>query len=389
MIKYLGSKRVLIPTILEAIREVCPRPGTIIDLFSGTSRVGHALKAAGHRVLANDCNAYAHTLATCYVEADAEDVLACASSVIAELNGLAGRPGWFTQTYAEQSRYLHPDNAARVEAMRERIDAMGLEGDLRAVVLTSLLEAADRVDSTVAVQMAYLKAWAPRALKPLELRVPRVLPRAPAGKGRATCLEAIDAADALEGDVAYLDPPYNQHSYLGNYHVWETLVRWDRPEVYGTACKRVDVRTRRSAFNTRKTYDAAFAALVSRVRAPMLVVSFNDEGFLSRERAEEILASRGTVRVLERGHPRYVGAKIGIYNPQGERVGSPGPSRNRERLFVVTGEPSAPMKTGRAPVEHDPSPNDPPRIPPGARANDVGLCSTDVRPRIPLAESAH
>jgi len=388
MIKYLGSKRVLMPSILEAIREVCPRPGTIIDLFSGTSRVGHALKATGHRVLANDLNAYAHTLAACYVEADAEDVLGSASGVIAELNTVAGRPGWFTQTYAERSRYLHPDNAARIEAIRERIDAMGLEGDLRAVVLTSLLEAADRVDSTVAVQMAYLKSWAPRALKPLELRVPNVLPRAAAGKGRATCLEAIDAADLLEGDVAYLDPPYNQHSYLGNYHVWETLVRWDQPEVYGTACKRVDVRTRRSAFNTRKTYEAAFAEVVSRVRAPVLVVSFNDEGFLTRERAEEILSSRGPVRVLERTHPRYVGAKIGIYNPQGERVGSPGPSRNRERLFIVTPDPATDKKTDHARVERDPPPNDPPHIPSGVRANDVGVCPTDVRPRVTLAESA-
>ena len=52
-----------------------------------------------------------------------------------------------------------------------------------------------------------------------------------AGKGEAHGLEALEAARSLEADVAYIDPPYNQHSYLGNYHVWETLELWDKPEV--------------------------------------------------------------------------------------------------------------------------------------------------------------
>ena len=72
MIKYIGSKRLLLPRILDAVRAAAPPGATVADLFSGTARVGHALKAAGYRVLANDHNAYAHTLATCYVQADAE-----------------------------------------------------------------------------------------------------------------------------------------------------------------------------------------------------------------------------------------------------------------------------------------------------------------------------
>ena len=124
---------------------------------------------------------------------------------------------------------------------------LALEPELEAIALTSLVEAADRVDSTVGVQMAYLKQWATRANNPLRLRLPELLD----GEGSASCLDAAEAAGKYEADVAYLDPPYNQHSYLGNYHVWETLVRWDAPEVYGIACKRIDVRERPSAFNRR------------------------------------------------------------------------------------------------------------------------------------------
>ena len=85
MIKYIGSKRTLVPVILEAVRRAA-NAHSVIDLFSGTSRVGHALKAAGYRVLSNDHNAYAATLARCYVQADAEDVIEDARKLVREFN---------------------------------------------------------------------------------------------------------------------------------------------------------------------------------------------------------------------------------------------------------------------------------------------------------------
>jgi adenine-specific DNA-methyltransferase len=331
VIKYLGSKRLLLPRLVGTIRAGGTR--SALDLFSGTSRVGHALKREGVRVHANDHNAYAHTLARCYVAADARRWRAPAERLLAELDALPGEPGWFTETYCVRSRYLKPGNGARVEAIRTRIAALALEPELEAIALTSLVEAADRVDSTVGVQMAYLKQWAARAQNPLRLRLPELVD----GEGSASCLDAAEAAARFEADVAYLDPPYNQHSYLGNYHVWETIVRWDAPEVYGTACKRVDVRERGSAFNRRGGIVAAFAAVLERVRARRIVVSFNDEGYLELSRLRELLSTRGEVSEASVDHPRYIGHRLGIYNPQGEKVGTPGPARNREHLFVVEG----------------------------------------------------
>lgn len=342
MIKYLGSKRTLIPSILEAVASVRAGPATVLDLFSGTSRVGHALKRAGYRVLANDHNAYAHTLAKCYVQADAEDVLEEAGRIVADLNAMVRRVrvsgDFFTETYCRQSRFFHPKNGPRIHAVRERITRLGLEPELEAIALVSLMEAADRVDSTTGVQMAYLKAWAPRAHNDLCLRVPDVLPRVEAGSCRAFCMDAFDAMRELspEADVVYIDPPYNQHSYLGNYHIWETLVRWDEPEVYGTACKRIDCRERKSAFNSKRLIRDSLAEVIDACRAPAMVVSFNDEGYLTRDELESMLKPRGRVRVIERDYKRYVGAQIGIYNPRGEKVGRVSHLRNTEMLFVVT-----------------------------------------------------
>jgi adenine-specific DNA-methyltransferase len=351
VIKYLGSKRVLLPRILEqvdALARVASADGrpirTVLDLFSGTARVGHALKARGYRVHANDHNAYAATLATVYVQADRRRWHERAERLIAELETLPGTPGWFTETFCVRSRYLQPGNGARVDAIRERIAALALEPELEAIALVSLMEAADRVDSTTGVQMAYLKQWAPRASQPLRLRVPVLLD----GEGSASCLDAREAAGRFPADLAYLDPPYNQHSYLGNYHVWESLVRWDKPAVYGVAMKRVDVRERPSPFNRRGAIGPAFREVLEAVRARYLLVSFNDEGYLPLTALRALLEERGTVRSVEVPHRRYIGHRIGIYNPQGEKVGTPGPGTNRESLFVVDcGMVGAPLRTAR------------------------------------------
>ncbi|MFO0658942.1 MAG: DNA adenine methylase [Polyangiaceae bacterium] len=336
MIKYIGSKRTLLPKIVSTIQALGDDVHTVLDLFSGTSRVGHALKQAGYRVISNDHNTYAHTLATCYVQADLEDVLEPATKLIAELNQLTGSAGYFTETYCVKSRYFQPKNGEKIDAIREEIERKSLDPELRAVVLVSLMEAADRVDSTTGVQMAYLKQWSARSHNDLEMRMPAVLPRSRHGKSIAVLSEALDAALAHEADVAYLDPPYNQHSYLGNYHVWESLVLWDKPEVYGIACKRIDVKERRSSFNKKRTFDEALRKTISSLRSRRIVVSFNNEGYIDREEMEALLSTRGDVSTIETDYKRYVGAQIGIHNLKGEKVGEVSHLRNKEYLYVVS-----------------------------------------------------
>jgi adenine-specific DNA-methyltransferase len=122
---------------------------------------------------------------------------------------------------------------------------------------------------------------------------------------------------------------------MNNYHVWESLVRWDKPDVYGIACKRVDCREYRSPFNSKLQIGAALRAVVGALLARYLLVSFNDEGYLPESELRAILGTRGDVHVLAVDHPRYVGAQIGIYNPSGVKTGKVGHLRNRELLFLV------------------------------------------------------
>ena len=333
MIKYLGSKRVLVP-VLGALAGASGAR-TALDLFTGTTRVAQELCRRGVSTTAVDTASYAEVLARCFVETDAADV--DQAEVAAALDHLAGLPpvdGYVTGTFCRASRYFHPDNGMRIDAIRAGIEEHYTEEPLRSILLTSLLLAADAVDSTVGLQMAYLKQWAPRALGELRLKPPVLTPT----RGRAVRGDAVDLVHELPPvDLAYLDPPYNHHRYFTNYHVWETLVRWDEPEHYGVACKRIDSRDEetRSVFNSRRTMPDALAATIKAVAAEVMVVSFSDEGFVALDDLVDMCRARGNpVQVLAFDHKRHVGALIGIHNPQGERVGTVSHTRNTEYVVI-------------------------------------------------------
>jgi adenine-specific DNA-methyltransferase len=333
VIKYLGSKRRLVPALGELLTRTGAR--TALDLFTGTTRVAQEFKRRGATVWALDRARYSAALAQCYVATDADAVDPRElDDALAHLGALPGHDGYFTETFCRRSRYLQPFNGRRVDAIRDALRDDFAASPLLPVLLTSLLEAADRVDSTTGVQMAYLKHWAPRSHARLELRAPTLLP----GTGAALRGDALELASGVpEVDLAYLDPPYNQHSYYRNYHVWETLVAWDAPAHYGVACKRADCRDprSRSAFNSRPRFRDALARVLADVRARVLVLSYNDEAWVSLDELVELCAPRGDVRVLAFDSKRYVGAQIGIHNPAGEKVGKVGRLRNVEYLLVA------------------------------------------------------
>jgi adenine-specific DNA-methyltransferase len=149
-------------------------------------------------------------------------------------------------------------------------------------------------------------------------------------------MDANELAGQLhDSELAYLDPPYNQHSYFSNYHIWETLMRWDAPEIYGVACKRVDCKTTKSEYNSRPRSWAALSRLIEQLPTPWIVVSFNNEGYHNLDQVAAVLSEKGYMRSVAIDFKRYVGAQIGIFNPSGDKVGQVSHLRNKELLFVV------------------------------------------------------
>lgn len=334
MIKYLGSKRKLVPHILEQI-ESLGDVERVCDLFTGTTRVARACKHAGMYVAANDLSSYSAVMAGAYIATDADTLdLDRLQGYLDHLNALPGEPGYITRMFCEEARYFHPKNGARIDAARAEIDRLPLDANERSILLTALLLAADRVDSTTGLQMAYLKQWAPRAHNDMTLRLPELI----AGPGAAHQQDAIAFAQAggtRDIDLTYIDPPYNQHNYAGNYHVWETLIRNDEPEAYGIARKRVDIRGVRNPWNSKPRFRSTLISLLTAVESRYMLMSFSNEGFMPTTELETVLNEFGTVKRMDIAFQRYIGAQIGVHNPAGEKVGKVSHTANIEHLFLV------------------------------------------------------
>jgi adenine-specific DNA-methyltransferase len=333
MIKYIGSKRVLIPVLGDLL--TLSGAETALDMFTGTTRVAQEFKRRGANVTAVDTARYSEVFAQCHIATDAaavdKDDLRDALRYLANLPGAAG---YFTDAFCVHSRYFQPFNGERVDAIRNALDREFKGSVLWPILLTSLIDAADRVDSTTGVQMAYVKDWAPRSFNPLELREPELF----VGPGRAIRGDARDIVHELpRADLAYLDPPYNQHRYFTNYHIWETLVAWDSPEFYGIACKRLDSRddSTKSVFNMKREMPRALRQVITDVTADIVVLSYNNESWVTLEDLVQMCSLHGPVGVLAFDSKRYVGAQIGIYNPSGEKVGKVSHLRNVEYVLVA------------------------------------------------------
>lgn len=318
---YIGSKQNLLPFLDEVFAEM--RTGAervFCDLFAGTGAVGRHFRRRGLHIIANDLQYYAYVLnRACVGIARLPEFLALqppearglpaeegVARVLAELNALPGLPGFLTRSYSPVGGRLFftEQNARHADAVRSRLEEWRAAGRLSAdeyfYLLASLLEAVDEVANTASVYGAYLKRFKATARRPLRLR-PLDLP-AGAPPGEVYCEDSNTLIERLECDVLYLDPPYNQRQYGANYHVLETVARYDAPEIGGAAGLREYPRSR---YCRRGEVQAAFTHLLRTARARLILVSYNDEGLLGLEQLRAALALRGEPRTFTRERLRY------------------------------------------------------------------------------------
>lgn len=342
VIKYLGAKTRLRPVLRDMF--AASDATTAIDLFTGTTLVAQAMKRDGMNVTAVDTSRYSELFGQTYITLDSGDVdRRELADAIGHLGSLDGEPGWFTETYCKTARFFHPDNGARIDTIRAAIASDYTGTWLYPVLMTALIEAADRVDSTLGFHVSYLKQWAPRALHPLVLRPPSLI----AGTGATVRADSTWPAQFGQFDLAYIDPPYNQHRYHSYYHIWETLVAWDRPETYGVAQKRADNKdaVSKTDLSSKRTYGAAIRRALD-VDAQVLVISYNDESWMALGDLVDVCADRPHSAVVGFETSRHVGAKLGINGPDGTVAGEVGRTENVEYLVVAGPKDTVERMTG-------------------------------------------
>lgn len=331
--RYIGNKRKLIPFIAEGLEELGIDGVSACDPFAGTASVARFLKRRGYAVASADIMSFSFTLQWAYVVVDElprfERLRGIGSedgdrliATVEHLNRLEPRPGYVHEHFCPDGRagsehdrrYFTPGNAARIDAVRGRIERWRQDGLLNDdefhVLLTTLIEAADRVANTTGVYAAYVKSWQPNAMKPLRLRPPRLT----TGTGlecRAYRADAVDVMRRLEPfDLLYLDPPYNTRQYAGYYHIPEIIAEgwFDEVPVLRGKTGLPEDEEKRSDWSRRNRCEAAFTELVATAPCRHILMSYNSEGIISEECIEGVLRGRGiadSYRRLEKPYKRY------------------------------------------------------------------------------------
>ena len=355
-IKYAGSKRKLLPHILSLVRKVGPR--TVLDGFSGSTRVSQALAQSGYKVLANDLSVWSEVLGTCYLLNDSP--ASHYQPMIDHLNNLAPVDGWFTQHYggtvtdngsSDSDGFKKPwqrQNTQKLDAIRTEIDRLGLSAVERAVLITSLILALDRVDSTLGHFASYLSEWSPRSYRPLHLTVPQLF--ASPQKHSVSRGDIFQTIDGLEADLAYFDPPYGSNNekmppsrvrYGAYYHLWTTVCLNDRPALFGKVNRREDTSDsvaasvfedfRRCASGRFVVVDA-LDRLLRATRAEYILLSYSSGGRATARELNDVITGHGKlIAVVEIDHKPNVMSGMRWTNDWVREAERP----NQEFLFLM------------------------------------------------------
>ena len=333
-IEYIGNKAQLIDRIWRAMRgHLREETKGFADLFCGTASVSHFMRARGFRVTANDslllCATFAEAALLTEIPpifaglADAGLLEGAAHSRYAELlrilNGLPPVEGFMFRTYSpasldhgasEARMYFTKKNGGKLDAMRRQIAQWRphMTTAEHAFLLVDLVKAANRVSNIAGTYGCYLKDWKSRALHPVEVTESQLSFNGP--RGEVFRQDALDLAAQVDAEVIYADPPYTKRQYAAYYHLLETLVAGDEPEVTGSTGLRPWAHAA-SDFCYRRKAPGALHNLVRNLRgSPDFFLSYNEDGQIHHGEIIEILGERGKVTVHEFALRRYKSSNL-------------------------------------------------------------------------------
>ena len=309
-IKYAGSKLKLLPYIFEMVNGL-KDVDTVLDGFSGSTRVSQAFVQMGYSTTSNDISVWSEVFATCYLISNQSN--AYYQQLIDYLNNLQGIEGWYTENYggseSENKKPFQIKNAQKLDAIRDEINKLNLVWEDKCVMLTSLIYALDRVDSTLGHYAAYLSEWSPRSFNDIKMKLP--LRFALNGKNRVIRDDVFNTVAKNRFDLAYFDPPYGSNNekmppsrvrYASYYHLWTTIIQDDKPILFGKAKRREDSRDELSASvfeEFRKSENGDFIALkalkrlIEETNAHFLLLSYSSGGRATKQQLLDIISASG------------------------------------------------------------------------------------------------
>ncbi|NQU82409.1 MAG: DNA adenine methylase [Parcubacteria group bacterium] len=328
---YIGSKLSLLGFLEESINKVVDKNcNTFCDLFAGTGIVGRYFKKKGFSVIANDIQYYSYVLNRHYIGNHKELTFTKLSKQIPELqNKEIDQRGAIVCDYLTNSKsvkgfiyknyclggtknrkiqrlYFSDENGMRCDAIRQKIEEWKnhslINNDEYYFLLATLLESIDRYANTTSVYGAFLKKLKTSALKSLVLRPAELIINDQEHQVFNKDINVI--VKEVNGDVLYLDPPYNQRQYATNYHILETIAKYDNPTINGKTGLR-NYEDQKSIYCSRPKVKEAFKDLILQAKVKYIFLSYNNEGLMTTDDIKEIMSLRGKYGYFTKDYNRF------------------------------------------------------------------------------------
>lgn len=328
---YIGSKLSLLKFLDESIEKVAGKNCRVFcDLFAGTGIVGTHFKKKGYQVIANDIQYYSFVLNKQYIEnhrqlkfKNLEEILPQLKEVSIEnrkttvceyLSNLKGAKGFIYKNYCvggtkgkgHERQYFSDENGKKCDAIRMKIEEwknseMIINNEYY-FLLATLIETIDKYANTASVYGAYLKKLKKTAQKNIVLKPAELIIN---DRDHKVFNEDINQLiQKIEGDILYLDPPYNQRQYATNYHLLETIAKYDNPKIHGKTGLR-NYESQKSVYCSCPKVKTAFRNIIANAKVKYIFLSYNNEGLMTANDIKEIMSSRGKYGYFAKPHSRF------------------------------------------------------------------------------------
>ncbi|MGI6074381.1 MAG: DNA adenine methylase [Fermentimonas sp.] len=315
--RFIGGKSMIIPYIIELVNAKTVNVKTVSDVFAGSGVVSRNLKSLGYDVIANDLMYFSYVLlrGTIGINSTLEFNNLGISNPIEYLNKLEFNNRDFDisacfiyQNYSPIGgrMYFTKENALKIDITRMQIEKWYKDSviteDEYFYLIACLIESVPFVSNITGVYGAYLKHWDKRALKRININNIDLIING--SNGKVYNQDSNKLIEDIVTDLAYFDPPYNQRQYLPNYHILETIAKYDNPKIKGVTGLR-DYSEQKSDYCKKDSAYMAFEDLICKVRSKYIILSYNTEGILSHDEIISILERYGKKETISFRHINY------------------------------------------------------------------------------------
>ncbi len=184
-------------------------------------------------------------------------------------------------------------------------------------MLATLIENIDKVANTASVYGAFLKQLKKSAQKEFFMKPALFVLNANEHNVYNEDIEIL--VNTVRGDVLYLDPPYNHRQYAPNYHLLETIAKYDNPKIKGKTGLR-DYSNQKSKFSQKKDVLRSFENIIQKANVKYIFLSYNNEGLMTEEEVKTIMSKRGKYGIFKKECNRFKADKTENRNHKASSV---------------------------------------------------------------------